>query len=100
MEASMKTTVLSGDRGSSVVGRVVQAGLPGYAQSDGAATPDHARSHHHYQLIDLGTFGGPNSSLPGSIESLNPSGAVTGGADTSFLDPDFAIQNRILAIPT
>jgi probable HAF family extracellular repeat protein len=60
---------------------------------------DHARSHHHYQLIDLGTFGGPNSSLPGSNESLNPSGAVTGAADTSFLDPDFAIQNPYFSDP-
>jgi hypothetical protein len=63
------------------------------------ATPDHARSHHHYQLIDLGTFGGPNSSLPDSIESLDPSGAVTGCADTSFLDPDFAIQNSYFSDP-
>jgi hypothetical protein len=52
-----------------------------------------------YKLVDLGTFGGPNSSLPGSIESLNPSDAVTGCADTSFLDPDFAIQNSYFSDP-
>ena len=52
-----------------------------------------------YKLVDLGTFGGPNSSRPGSIESLNPSGAVTGCADTSFLDPDFAIQNPYFSDP-
>jgi len=75
------------------------AGLTGHAQSNGPATPDHARSHHHYQLIDLGTFGGPNSSLPGSIESINPSGTVTGCADTSVLDPDFAIQNPYFGDP-
>lgn len=75
------------------------AGLMGHAQSNGPATPDHARSHHRYQLIDLGTFGGPNSSFPGSIESINPGGTVTGAADTPFLDPDFAIQNPYFGDP-
>lgn len=75
------------------------AGSMGQAQSRGQANPDQARSHHHYQLVDLGTFGGPNSSLPGSIESLNPSGAATGCADTSVLDPDFAIQNSLFGNP-
>jgi hypothetical protein len=76
------------------------AGLLGHAQSNGLATPNGAGSHHHhYQLIDLGTFGGPNSILPGAIESINPSGTVTGAADTSFLDPDFAIQNSYFSDP-
>ena len=57
------------------------------------------RHQPRYKLIDLGTFGGPNSSLPGSNESLNPSGVVTGCADTSVLDPDFAIQNPYFSDP-
>ena len=52
-----------------------------------------------YKLVDLGTFGGPHSSLPGSIESINSSGTVTGTADSSFLDPDFAIQNPYFSDP-
>jgi len=76
------------------------AGLFAHAQSNGPATPHEAASHHHhYQMIDLGTFGGPNSILPGAIESINPSGTVTGAADTSFLDPDFAIQNSYFSDP-
>jgi len=58
-----------------------------------------ARQHPRYKLVDLGTFGGPNSSFPGSIESLNPSGVVTGIADTSYLDPDFAIQHPFFGDP-
>jgi probable HAF family extracellular repeat protein len=52
--------------------------------------------HHHYQLIDLGTFGGPESYLagsnsvtaPGAVNQvLNNQGTVVGWADTSTLDP-------------
>jgi hypothetical protein len=46
--------------------------------------------HHHYKLIDIGTFGGPNSSFvgpPPSARLLNNSGAAVGGADTSTPDP-------------
>src|SRR5215510_6325856 len=51
---------------------------------------------HHYQLIDLGTFGGPSSYLagsngvtsPGAVNQiLNNQGTVAGWADTSTLDP-------------
>ena len=45
--------------------------------------------HHHYKLVDLGTFGGPNSFYFSSpvVESVNNRGEVVGGADTSFQDP-------------
>lgn len=57
------------------------------------ATP--VAKHHHYKLIDLGTFGGPESHVnPGSGQNvgnfasvLNSQGAVTGWADTSTPDP-------------
>jgi probable HAF family extracellular repeat protein len=43
--------------------------------------------HHHYKMIDLGTFGGPTnlvSSAP-DYEVINDAGTVVGGADTSVL---------------
>src|ERR1700730_4896866 len=42
---------------------------------------DHRHKHHHYKLIDMGTFGGPNSSFP----SLNRRGVVVGWSATSIL---------------
>ena len=46
--------------------------------------------HHHYKLIDVGTFGGPNAylsyPLPGEVQ-LNRRGLVVGVADTPDPDP-------------
>lgn len=46
--------------------------------------------HHHYKLVDLGTFGGPSSylsyPLPSEIQ-LNGRGMVVGVADTANPDP-------------
>jgi probable HAF family extracellular repeat protein len=51
----------------------------------------HSARHHHYKLIDLGTFGGPNSGYanPFPLEGglLNNRGAVVGVADTTSPDP-------------
>jgi probable HAF family extracellular repeat protein len=46
-------------------------------------------THHHYKLIDLGTFGGPNSAYFSDpvVVSVNNRGVVVGGADTSMADP-------------
>src|SRR5215467_4812193 len=49
--------------------------------------------HHHYKLIDLGTFGGPTSALFGFSRPLNDGGMVTGCADTAVLDPNLSSQN-------
>jgi probable HAF family extracellular repeat protein len=50
---------------------------------------DQPHQYHHYQLVDLGTFGGPNSGV--SFEPfqnvINSSGTVVGGADTSTPEP-------------
>jgi probable HAF family extracellular repeat protein len=55
--------------------------------------------HHHYKLIDLGTFGGPlnyvNTGVdllgpsvnPGPVQDVNFAGTLAGWADTSFSDP-------------
>src|SRR5713101_2952193 len=43
--------------------------------------------HHHYKLIDLGTFGGPGSTPTEFQQMLNNQGTVVGGADTPSLNP-------------
>lgn len=56
---------------------------------------DHKHQHHRYKLVDLGTFGGPQSYFnPGSgyqfgpfTSLLNSHGTVAGFADTSKPDP-------------
>jgi probable HAF family extracellular repeat protein len=50
---------------------------------------DHKSKHHQYKLIDLGTFGGPNSSFPSLNHILTKHGAAAGGADTSVPDPEY-----------
>ncbi|MGP0096037.1 MAG: hypothetical protein ACLPHI_03300 [Terriglobales bacterium] len=53
--------------------------------------PDHQPQYHHYKLIDLGTFGGPQSyaNFPdlGYGQVLNNSGTLAGWADTPKPDP-------------
>ena len=55
-----------------------------------------AHEHHHYKLIDIGTFGGPRnyfntddtlSPYLGASQDLNNAGALAGWADTSTSDP-------------
>lgn len=63
--------------------------LPGRlaAQHDQGANS----KHHHYKLIDMGTFGGPQSYVFGDgngyFRVLNNHGTLTGWADTSRPDP-------------
>jgi probable HAF family extracellular repeat protein len=76
---------------SSIAGVSLLAGLvaPTVVASQDDLKPNNAR-HHHYKVVDIGTFGGPNSSyLQGFPEGrmLNNSGAVVGAGDTSTPDP-------------
>ena len=56
------------------------------AQDAGAAA--NKTQHHHYKLIDLGTFGGPASYFSNGFDGiLNNRGTAAGWADTSTPDP-------------
>jgi len=60
------------------------------------ATPIHVAAqeltptHHHYKLVDLGTFGGPSSfvSIEPGQNIINSHGMVVGSADTSIPTPE------------
>jgi probable HAF family extracellular repeat protein len=74
-----------------------------------AAQEDHA-SHHHYKLIDVGTFGGPGGGIENPASpSLNNRGMLVGVSDTStpdpfapdcfldcFVDLGFVVQNGVV----
>jgi probable HAF family extracellular repeat protein len=58
---------------------------------------DHKHKHHHYKLIDMGTFGGPNSGFQESfldffmsgapVQVLSNQGTAIANAETSTPDP-------------
>jgi len=52
--------------------------------------------HHHYQFIDLGTFGGPQSRNDGIEPALTNEGIVIGTADTSTPDPFYPNFNPLI----
>jgi probable HAF family extracellular repeat protein len=54
-----------------------------------------AHKHHHYQLIDLGTLGGPQSQLAMG-RTLNNRGTFAGCADTATPDPNYPNFNPLL----
>jgi probable HAF family extracellular repeat protein len=62
-----------------------------------SARQNRHREYHHYQLIDVGTFGGPSSGV--NIEPfqnvINSNGAVVGGADTSIPTPEPGCYNPV-----
>ena len=53
----------------------------------------HNPRHQQYTLIDLGTFGGPQSIIFGGTGPLSGSGAVTTCADTAMPDPYYPNNN-------
>jgi probable HAF family extracellular repeat protein len=74
------------------VAACASAPVRGYAQQ----TPT---THHHYVVVDAGTFGGPGSIVyEAATRSLNNQGTFTGAADTPNLDPN-SPQNPCSAYP-
>jgi probable HAF family extracellular repeat protein len=64
--------------------------FPAHAQQDTVtdSPQGHHHKHHHYQLIDLGTFGGPASYFSNGFDGiLNNQGVAVGWADTYTPDP-------------
>src|ERR1700690_925710 len=53
------------------------------------AAQEYHERHHHYMLVDLGTLGGPDSTIFGLTGPLNNRGMVSSCATTSVLDPSF-----------
>jgi probable HAF family extracellular repeat protein len=49
--------------------------------------PVAAQAHHHYKLIDVGTFGGPAAGLFDSQRQFTRNGTLASWADTSVPDP-------------
>ena len=55
----------------------------------GQVPNEEKKEHHHYKLIDMGTFGGPNSFFSTPVSRvINNRGTATGVADTSVPDPN------------
>jgi probable HAF family extracellular repeat protein len=57
-----------------------------FAQSK--ATPQHTSKHHQYKVVDLGTFGGPGSSVNCCEHQITARGVVVGSADTAAANPN------------
>jgi hypothetical protein len=57
------------------------------------AKPTHPHQYHHYQVVDVGTFGGPSSWMTNPavvrLGLFSNQGTLTGEADTSVVDPFF-----------
>jgi probable HAF family extracellular repeat protein len=59
--------------------------LPWFVVQSASQTP--SPNHVRYKLIDLGTFGGPNSAETIEFPFINDTGTVVGFADTAIPDP-------------
>src|SRR5690348_2963675 len=71
------------------------------AAQDGTAQANKPK-HHHYKLVDLGTFGGPNSGvfLLDGGQILNSQGTVAECAETTTADPNYPNFNPFLPTPS
>lgn len=63
------------------------------------ATQQHNAKHHQYQVVDLGTFGGPSSSVNCCAHQITAGGVVVGSADTSAANPNPGCFNGPLGAP-
>ena len=61
------------------------------------------QEHHHYKPVDIGTFGGPNSTFAGFppvAKVINNSGTAVGGTDTPTPEPSGPCFNQIFNGPS
>ena len=67
---------------------VIAVTIPRNLGAQDTAAQSKTSQHHHYQFIDLGTFGGPASYFSNGLDGiLNSQGTSVGWADTSTPDP-------------
>lgn len=60
--------------------------------AQGQASEEQNAKHHRYKLVEIGTFGCPNSYFTFITQTLNRQGAAIGFADTSTgLNPPFCL---------
>lgn len=70
--------------------------IPVAVSAQNRTAQQHGAKHHHYKVVQMGTFGGPTSSIdrPGTPplvpfnKIINGSGAVLGSGDTLIPDPN------------
>ena len=63
--------------------------LPVQLAAEANAAQANKPKHHHYKLIDLGTFGGPQAFTQDAPQFLTYRGVVVGWADTTTPDPNY-----------
>lgn len=61
--------------------------IPTWVSAQEQAKEDHHVKHHHYKLMDMGTFGGPQAFTQDAPQFLTNRGVVVGWADTTTPDP-------------
>jgi probable HAF family extracellular repeat protein len=70
------------------------ARLPGQEQTE---DQEHQREHRRYRLVEIGTFGGPNSYFTFISRPLNNHGVATGFSDTPVaVNPPFCLVDCFL----
>ena len=62
-------------------------------------TQQHSPKHHQYRVVDLGTFGGPSSSVNCCEHQITAHGVVVGSADTPATNPNPGCFNGPLGFP-
>src|SRR5664279_195178 len=69
------------------LGTLLLVGMAGHLPT-AAQAQNATNTHHRYQLIDIGTFGGPNSGLNGpSTIDISNRGIYIGSAETNTPEP-------------
>lgn len=79
----MNSSILSGYISTIILSGALATPVPLAAQEN----RDRHHQHHHYKLIDLGTFGGPASYVNFFSDVLNNRGTVVGSSQTALPQP-------------